>query len=90
MKTWLAFCGSNATYGTPNPRTGRHSQHGYMKAFDSKKERDEFCDVFSNEFCSYPTPTNKQKAKSMYFAGMTHQQYDEVLNLLLANIIEEM
>lgn len=89
-RTYLAFVGSPATYGTPHPVTGRHNAHGKLFFFENKKARDEFCDQYSTEFNSYPKPTNKQEAKASYFGGMTQAHFDEQYQALEAGCIDHM
>lgn len=85
---YYAFVGSPATYGMPHPTTGRLNAHGKLFCFDTKKERDEFCDDFNHEFNQYPRPTNKKEAKVLYFGGMSNNQFEEMLAALQAKMLE--
>lgn len=89
MKNYLAFVGTPATYGTPNPRTGEFSFHGSLYCFKTKKERDEFCDTFHQGFNSYPKPCNSKTARQ-YFMGMSLTQYQETLKALTSGYIVSM
>ena len=90
MRNYLAFVGSPATYGTPHPRTGRYNYHGKLFLFNSKKERDEFCDNFDHQFNAYPYAIGKREAKSKCFAGMSQQAFEEQFAALASGIIEWM
>lgn len=84
MKKYLAWIGQNATTGTPHPQTGRLSMCGELIQFDTKVNRDDFVDNFH---CTYnpskiAAKTNKQEAKSKYFAGMTQWAFDDYLYYL--------
>ena len=48
-KSYFAFVGSNATTGNANIRTGRFNKWGKMYHFNSKKDRDDFCDTYNNQ-----------------------------------------
>ena len=89
MKHYLAFVGTPASYGTPNPRTGAYSFYGSLFCFNTKKERDEFCDTFHHGFNAYPKPCN-QKTARQYFMGMPLEQYKESLKALTSGLISTM
>lgn len=81
-KTYLAFLGQlNTTFGKPHPVTGRFDIYGGLYEFRTKKDRDDFCDVYNHDMGSYPVATNKKKAKSLYFAGCTQEQFDDILSM---------
>lgn len=44
----FAWVGQNATTGTPNKITGRHSMYGDFIVFRNRKERDQFVDNYSS------------------------------------------
>ena len=50
--------------------------------FDSKKERDEFCDSWNSQHQCYPIATNKKEAKSLFCAGMTQDQFNEYVDAI--------
>jgi len=83
MRKYYAFNGqSNTTTGQPNKLTGLYSRHGDLVLFKTKKDRDKYCNTLNIRFNNYPQTTNKQEAKSKYFAGMTQRQFDEYLEML--------
>ena len=71
-----------ALMGNPHPVTGRFNKYGSLVAFASKKERDEFCNSWDSRYQCYPIATNRKEAKSLYYAGMTPDQFDEYGNSL--------
>ena len=80
-KIYLAFVGNeNCTYGKPHPTTGHYNKYGKLISFDSKKERDKFCEKWDNKFNAYPIATNKKEAKSRFCAGMTQEAFEEYTN----------
>lgn len=82
-KQYLAFVGNkNCTYGKPHPATGRFNKYGKLVSFDSKKERDEFCDNWDSQYQCYPVATNRKEAKSLFCAGMSQDQFDEYLYII--------
>ncbi len=81
-KLFLAWVGDNATMGYPHKITGRHNMHGELRHFYSKKERDRFCEQWSNKYNSYPVPTTKAKAKANYFAVYTKIEFEEHLKYI--------
>ena len=84
---YYAFVGGFATYGTPHPRTGRLSVYGKLFCFNSKRERNEFCDTFNTEFNQYPHPTNKKEAKVLYFGGICKQSFEDQIAALNSGIV---
>ena len=86
MKNYLAWLGNNATYGNPHPVTGRLSMYGELYAFDSKADRDQFCNTYSNRYNAYPAATNRQQAKAKYCAGMTQQNFDDYLSCIISGM----
>ena len=80
-KQYLAFVGNkNCTFGKPHHVTGRFNKYGKLVSFESKKERDEFCNKWNLRYNSYPVATNKKEAKGLYCAGMTQDQFDEYIS----------
>lgn len=80
---YLAWVGQNATWGTPHPVTGRYSMFGDLHAFETKKERDQFCDEWNHRHNTYPVPTNRKEAKARYFAGVSQATFNEIVDGLL-------
>lgn len=52
---------------------------GDLHIFKTKKERDEYCDIYNVRYNTYPVPTNKKEAKAKYFAGCSQQAFDEYI-----------
>lgn len=85
---YYAFVGyPKTTTGQANKKTGFMSCYGDLKVFDTKKERDEFCNEFNHRFNNYPQATNKKDAKSKYFAGMTCKEFEEYIELVNSGYI---
>lgn len=80
---YLAWVGQNATTGNPNRITGYCSKWGELHAFNTRKERDDFCDTYNNRHNCYPQKTNRKDARQ-YFLGMTVRDYNEHVEYILA------
>ena len=81
-RQFLAWVGSRATYGKPHEKTGKLDMYGELYSFDSRKERDLFCDQFNHRFNCYPIPTNKKQVKTLFFAGHTQAQFENHLKYI--------
>lgn len=86
---YLAWVGQNATTGTPNPTTGRMSLWGDLHAFNTKAERDEFCDKWNDRHNTYPVKTNRKDARQ-YFLGMTMASYNENIDALMSGYVDKL
>lgn len=84
-RNYLAWIGSNATTGTPHPITGRYNRWGDAYCFNSRKERDTFCDTFNQTYNCYPVAITQRQLKSVYCAGMTQRQFDDWYRYLVMN-----
>lgn len=79
MKKYLSWTGNKATCGTPHPHTGHYNMFGELHVFETKKERDEYCETFNVKYNNYPVPTNKKEAKGKYFAGYSQKTFDDYI-----------
>jgi len=70
----------NTTTGTSNVLTCRLSLHGDLKAFETRKDRDNyFNNCYSRKMYTTMERTNKHDAKSSYFAGMSKDAYNDYI-----------
>jgi hypothetical protein len=77
---YLAFVGEKAITGVKNPRSGRRSRVGNLKAFSTRKLRDEYYKSYRSYNPSlHCWKTNPSQAKSRFCAGWTQDFYNEFL-----------
>lgn len=82
MQKYLAWIGNKTTWGTPHPNTGRCNMFGELYTFETKKERDEYCNTYNVKYNTYPVPTNKKEAKAKYFAGYSQKTFDDYIEYI--------
>jgi hypothetical protein len=81
MKTYYyVFKGQNATWGNPNPKTGRCSTFGELKAFTTRAKRDEYCDNVRLDGYEFVQKCNKKTARQ-FFLGVSVAVYDDCVKL---------
>jgi hypothetical protein len=82
MKKYYVWTGNNnATFGTPNKTTGCYTTYGYTRAFPTKWEALQECDVYSEKHNTYPVLLSKADLRSKYL-GISVAMFTEfVLNL---------
>lgn len=81
-KYYYAFVGQNASTGRPHPQTGKYDTWGKLRAFSSRKERDEHVDNFySNNPSEFAVKCNKSSARQ-FFLGMSVRDYEEHLKMV--------
>ena len=78
MKTYLAWIGQDATFGSPHPQTGNHSYFGELFSFSSKSDRDLFCDTLNHKHNAYPHKVTQREARNKHL-GMSVEDYREVV-----------
>ena len=78
---YYAFKGQNATWGSPNPKTGRCNTFGELKAFTTRAKRDEYCDNIRLDGYEFARKCNKKTARG-FFLGMSVASYEDMLSYL--------
>jgi len=85
MKIYLAWSGVTDSFGPPNRKNGRYSQHGELYAFSTLEKRMAFCDIFQTKYNNYPVKINQKQARSKN-SGSTTIEYADYLAQITDNI----
>ena len=78
-KLFWAWVGQNATFGTPNQRTGLRSMHGSVRVFSTKKKRDDYVDYYRPNGSEDATKESRGSLRKYHF-GMTLSSFNSHLD----------